>query len=121
MANTSRNNPATMCTKPKRVPPPPQGVVAPPRKSTRRRTTKEKSNDSDDDDEDPLLLKSPPEPLATMPTLAGDDYDDDFNECGEDDCSPVVKSNPNGLLYSSDDDDDDDDDDTFKFDADLED
>ena len=116
MANTSRINPATMPTK--RVPPPPQGVVAPPRKSTRRRTTKEKSNDSDDDDEDPLLLKSPPEPLATMPTLAGDDYDD-YNECGEDDCSPVVKSNPNGLLYSSDDDDDDDD--TFKFDADLED
>ena len=50
--------------------------------------------------------------------FTGDDYDD-YNEFGEDDGSPVVKSNPNGLLYSSDDDDDDDD--TFKFDADLED
>ena len=79
--------------------------------------TKKKSNDSDDDDEDPLLLKSPPEPLAaTMPTprAHGDDYN---NECGEDDCSPVVKSNPNGLLYLSDNDDDD----TFKFFANLED
>jgi len=57
---------------------------------------------------------------ATMPPrVHGDDYDD-YNEFGgEDDGSPVVKSNPNGLLYSSDDDDDDDD--TFKFDADLED
>jgi hypothetical protein len=56
---------------------------------------------------------------ATMPPRAhGDDYDD-YNEFGKDDGSPVVKSNPNGLLYSSDDDDDDDD--TFKFDADLED
>ena len=60
-----------------------------------------------------LPLDNLPPPLAH-----GDDYDD-YNECGEDDCSPVVKSNPNGLLYSSDDDDDDDD--TFKFDADLED
>ena len=82
----------------------------------------------------PTLLKSPPETLATMPPRAhGDDYDDyatmpprahgddydNYNEFGEDDGSPVVKSNPNGLLYSSDDDDDDDD--TFKFDADLED
>jgi len=97
----------------------------------------------------PILLKSPPEPLVNMPPRAhgddykdyatmpprahGDDYDDyatmpprvhgddydDYNEFGEDDGSPVVKSNPNGLLYSSDDDDDDDD--TFKFDADLED
>ena len=41
--------------------------------------------------------------------FTGDDYDD-YNEFGEDDGSPVVKSNPNGLLYSSDDDDDDDDD-----------
>ena len=132
MANTSRINPATMPTK--RVPLPPQGV-APLRKSTRSR--KKKSNDDDDEDPPPetlatmpTLLKSPPEPLVNMPPRAhGDDYDDyatmpprahrddydDDNEFGEDDGSPVVKSNPNGLLYSSDDDD------TFKFDADLED
>ena len=65
-----------------------------------------------------LLSSSPTEPLINMPPrVHGDDYDD-YNEFGgEDDGSPVVKSNPNGLLYSSDDDDDD----TFKFDADLED
>ena len=122
MANTSRINPATM----------------PTRKSNR---TKKKSNDDSNEDPPPetlatmpTLLKSPPELIvpmppradgdddddyATMPPRAHGDDNDDYNEFGEDDGSPVVKSNPNGLLYSSDDDDDDDD--TFKFDADLED
>jgi hypothetical protein len=139
MANTSRINPATMPTK---RGPPPQGVAS-LRKSNRRRITKKKSNDDSNEDPPPetlatmpTLLKSPPELIvpmppradgdddddyATMPPRAHGDDDDDYNVFGEDDGSPVVKSNPNGLLYSSDDDDDDDDDDTFKFDADLED